>query len=153
YDAVYENALPEGARDESAYYALQFRAAVNFSEPRNRTDVPGDFTVTLIDSAGNSAGARVSDWSRSLYYPPGLVSAIQPHAILNTIRIPLAAFRGVDLTDVAAVRFNFDQRAEGGYLVSDLAFVDPADAYAGPFVVTATAANNVIDVAFNTVID
>ena len=30
-NAVYENDLPLGARDESGYYALQFRASVNLS--------------------------------------------------------------------------------------------------------------------------
>jgi hypothetical protein len=34
----------------------------------------------------------------------------------------LSAFSGIDLTDVASVRFDFDRTASGALLISDLAF-------------------------------
>src|SRR5262249_23514340 len=45
----------------------------------------------------------------------------------------------VNLHDIRSIRFNFDQRTDGGLLLTDLAFVDPAGLYAGPFVTTLTA--------------
>jgi uncharacterized repeat protein (TIGR01451 family) len=41
---------------------------------------------------------------------------------LNTIPIPLAAFTGVDLSDIRSISFDFDQQPEGGLLLTDIAF-------------------------------
>ena len=117
--------------------------------------------MTLTDGAGNSVSTLVSTWSRSLYYPPG---GSQQYAnfpprreLLNDVRIPLAAFAGVNLTDVRSVRFSFDQQSQGAFLLSDLAFEDAASLYAGPFVVSNTMSDAVgassVQVAFNTPID
>jgi hypothetical protein len=64
---------------------------------------------------------RVSDVSGSLFYPPGAIVHV-PKVFLNTVRIPLDVFAGVDLTDISTVRFNFDRTVSGALLVSDLAF-------------------------------
>src|SRR5207245_798740 len=114
---------------ESGYYALQFRAAVISRDPRNTPDQSQDFSVILTDGTGTSVSTPVSLWSRSLYYPQGQYN---PRVFLNDVRIPLAAFAGVNLTDVRSVRFAFDQRAQGAFLMSDLEFADPASLYAGP---------------------
>src|SRR5262249_61579390 len=106
-------------------------ANVNFTDPRDQVDVPADFTVTLTDGAGHSASTRVSTWARGLFYPPlrGLGNTlanvfgefILPKDFLNTVRIPLSAFPGINLSDVRSIRFNFDQRSSGGLLLADRA--------------------------------
>ena len=123
--ASYENDLPDGARDVSGYFALQFRAGVNFADSRNPADMPQDLSVILTDGAGNTATAQVSAWSGALFYPPG-TTLVVPKVFLNTIRIPLSAFTGVDLTDIRSVTFNFDQTAQGALLITDLLFADSA---------------------------
>jgi hypothetical protein len=159
-NAFYENDLPAGSRDESGYYALEFRANVNWTDPKDKTNVPSDFTVTLTDGAGNTASTQVSTWARALFYPPltGVQPSLLPKDFLDTVRIPLTAFAGVNLTDVRSITFNFDQRSNGNLLLTDLAFVDPANLYAGPFVTSLTPPSNIgpvssVDVGFNTSID
>ncbi len=125
--AFWQNDLPAGSRDVSGYAVLQFRASVNFEDARNVPGQAQDFSVRLTDGAGSSATTTVSAWSQALFFPPGGPRATPvPKIVLNTIRIPLSAFPGVNLTDVRAIRFMFEQRPRGALLVSDLAFADPA---------------------------
>jgi len=156
-----ENQLPDGFRDLSGFYALQFRASVNFLDPRNAVGMPRDLAVTLVDGAGNSATTPVSNWSKALFYPPGRLTPLTPvpKIFLDTVRIPLAAFAGINLTDVRSVRFNFSQTLQGALLISDVAFADEASLYVGPFVVSSTPSGRLfgpvssVQVAFNTPID
>jgi hypothetical protein len=105
----------------SGFLALQFRASVNFADSRNPSGAPQDFSVTLTDSAGNSATTRVSSASWALFFPPGQVGPV-PKVVLNTIRIPLTAFAGVNLHNIRSITFNFDRTASGALLISDVAF-------------------------------
>jgi hypothetical protein len=132
--AFWENQLPDAADDVSDFFALQFRISVTFPDIRNPVGQPSDFTVRLTDRAGNSATTLAGSWAPELFYPPGPTPNFNTRALLNTVRIPLAAFAGVDLNDVASVRFEFDQRPSGHYMVTDLAFADPAGIYAGSYV-------------------
>jgi len=130
--ASYRNDLPAGRRDVSGFAAFQFRASVNFSDPRNSIGVPQDLSVTLTDGTGNSATARVNDFSTALFFPPGgkfgaavIVPPFPvPKVLLNTVRLPLAVFTGVNLTDIRSVEFRFDRSAPGALLISDLAFAN-----------------------------
>ena len=110
----------------SGYFALQFRAGVNFADSRNPASMPQDFSVTLTDGAGNTAATRVSAWSGALFYPPG-TTLVVPKVFLNTIRIPLSAFSGVNLTDIRSVTFSFDRTAQGALLITDLLFADSSE--------------------------
>jgi len=56
----------------------------------------------------------------ALRYPPGLPEF--GHYMLNQVRFPLALFGGVDLHDIAAVRFQFTRTPRGVVNISDLAF-------------------------------
>jgi hypothetical protein len=139
--AFYENDLPPGLRDERNYTDLQFRIGVNWTDARNPLNVDQDFTVTLIDGAGMSFSTLVSAWSNDLFYPP---QNSNPHEVLNTVRIPLSAFvSSIDLSDVAVLRFDFDQNNSGAFQIADIAFADPAPA-AGPYVVASTPAGYVL---------
>jgi hypothetical protein len=120
--ASLENAVPPGGRDFSAFSVLTFRAAVNFTDYRN-TLPQDDFDVTLTDGHGRSASTPVSAWSRALLYPPGQITRL-PKVELNGVRIPLSAFRGVDLADIASVRLVFDRQPMGALLLTDLAVSD-----------------------------
>lgn len=130
----YKNDIPPGQGNVSGFEVLQFRASVNFGDPSSR-NIPGvnqDFTVRLNDHSGGSASLRVSDVYGSrpypLYYPPGGISPPHavpvPHIILNTIRMPLSGFIGVNLGDIQSVEFRFDQRDSGALLISDIVFAN-----------------------------
>jgi hypothetical protein len=125
--ATYTNDLPAGFRNVSTFQVFQFRASVNFADARNPAGVPRDFKVRLTDGAEAFADALVSSFSQALFFPPGSVGPV-PKVVLNTIRIPLSAFAGVNLSDVRSVQFRFDQQASGALLITDLAFADSGGA-------------------------
>jgi hypothetical protein len=119
--ALYKNDLPSGTRNVSGFQAVQFRVSVNFADARNIADVAQEFSVVLTDGAGFISSVRVSDYSKALFFPPGEVGPV-PKVVLNTVRIPLSAFVGVNLNNIRSVRFNFDQRFAGALLITDVAF-------------------------------
>src|SRR5687768_7800973 len=117
----YRNDIPSTAGNVSGFQAVQFRVSVNFADARNLTGLAQDFRVRLTDASGSSASVRVSDFSGALFFPPGEVLAV-PKVVLNTVRIPLSAFGGVNLNAVRSVQFTFDERQQGALLITDLAF-------------------------------
>jgi len=113
--------LPPTQRNVSGFQAIQFRVVVDFSDPRNVPNVPQDFDVVLTDTSGRSTAVAVSSVSGALYFPPG-ETIVVPKVVLSTVRIPLTAFRGVNLNAVRSVNFNFAQRPQGNLLIDDVAF-------------------------------
>jgi hypothetical protein len=117
----YKNDIPATLGNVSGFQAVQFRVSVNFADVRNLQGLASDFRVVLTDAAGASASVRVSDVSGALYFPPGEVLAV-PKVVLNTVRVPLSAFSGVNLNAVRSVQFTFNERLQGGILITDVAF-------------------------------
>jgi len=117
----YRNNIPPGQGNVSGFQAVQFRVSVNFADARNVQDLAQDFRVVLTDASGSSASVRVSDVSGALFFPPGEVAPV-PKVVLNTVRVPLSAFGGVNLNNVRSVQFTFNERLQGGLLITDVAF-------------------------------
>ncbi len=117
----YKNDLPLALGNVSGFQAIQFRVSVNFGDVRNLEGLAQDFRVVLTDAAGASASVRVNDVSPALFFPPGSVGPV-PKVVLNTVRVPLTAFGGVNLSNVRSVQFTFNERIQGGLLISDIAF-------------------------------
>jgi hypothetical protein len=117
----YRNELPSALSNVSGFQALQFRVSVNFADLRNLEGLGQDFRVLLTDSLGATASVRVSDVSTALFFPPGSVGPV-PKVVLNTVRVPLTAFGGVNLNNIRAVQFAFDERFQGAVLIADIAF-------------------------------
>ena len=117
----YRNNVPAVVGNVSGFQAVQFRVSVNFADARNLADLAQDFRVVLTDASGTSASVRVSDVSGALYFPPGEVGPV-PKVVLNTVRVPLSAFGGVNLNAVRSVQFNFNERLQGAVLITDVAF-------------------------------
>jgi hypothetical protein len=117
----YRNDLPPILGNVSGFQAIQFRVSVNFADPRNLEGLAQDFRVVLTDASGSSASVRVSDVSSALYFPPGEVGPV-PKVVLNTVRVPLTAFGGINLKTVRSVQFTFNERVQGAVLITDVAF-------------------------------
>ncbi|HEX7333240.1 MAG TPA: hypothetical protein VF290_17190 [Pyrinomonadaceae bacterium] len=117
----YRNDIPAALGNVSGFQTVQFRVSVNFADVRNVPNFAQDFRVVLTDAGGSSASVRVSDFSSALFYPPGEVLAV-PKVVLNTVRVPLSAFNGVNLNAVRSVQFTFNERLQGGLLITDVAF-------------------------------
>src|SRR5215207_3616648 len=122
--ANYRNDLPLGARDVSGFRWLTFRVSVNFADTRNPSGIGQNFSVVLTDGAGAVSTVTVNSYSDVLFYPPGSVGPV-PKVLLNTARIPVTAFSGVNLADIRSVQFNFNQSPSGALLISDVAFASP----------------------------
>ncbi len=118
----YQNDIPDTLQDLTWVDAVQFRAALRYNECVTGLNL--DYTVQLIDSAGDIASQKVHDHSYALYYPPGTHTSQLPKVMFNTIRIPVSSFTGIDRSRVRKVKFLFDQSAAGSILISDLAFVN-----------------------------
>jgi hypothetical protein len=119
--AYYVNNIPAKSGNIKRFRSLQFRVAVNFADVRNPRLIPQDFSVALVDSGNRVRKVPVSRYSRSLFYPPGR-RGLALKAVMNTARIPITAFKGIDLQNIRRVVFDFDEKTSGGLLVSDIAF-------------------------------
>src|SRR6185369_10092056 len=117
----YRNDIPPALGNVSGYQAVQFRVIVNFADARNLANLAQNFRVRLTDASGASASVRVSDVSGALFFPPGEIGPV-PKVVLNTVRIPLSAFSGVNLNAVRSVQFTFNERLQGAVLITDVAF-------------------------------
>jgi hypothetical protein len=122
------NTLPDGTHDVRDYDTLQFRVGVDYTDLRSPATTA--FSVVLKDatnSATVSTDAQLGN--NDLYFPPSDSSHATP--VMNTLRIPLSAFTGINLADVRSVTFLYDRVAGGTILVSDLAFVKDERAVTG----------------------
>lgn len=117
----YRNNIPAALGNVSGFQAVQFRVSVNFADARNLAGLAQDFRVVLTDASGAASSVRVSDVSGALYFPPGETGPV-PKVVLNTVRIPLSAFGGVNLNAVRSVQFTFNERLQGALLITDVAF-------------------------------
>jgi hypothetical protein len=119
----FSNALPVGQRDTSGFATLQFRVGVNHTDtPASVVGQSQDFSIRLVDGGGHTSLVHVGDYSDGLYYPPGLDE--NKAVVLNTVRVPMNAFLGIDTTQTASVDLVFDRKSAGSILVTDFAFSD-----------------------------
>jgi hypothetical protein len=117
--------LPPGARDISQFRMLQFRAGVDFDNVSNpSTGVR--FTVTLHSGTEQAVASSDSQLGNNdLWKAEDGYSQV---SVLNTVRIPYAAFTtttGFSFANVTDVTFVFDLQAAGSVFLSDLQFTDP----------------------------
>ena len=123
--------LPKGDADLSSYAALSLRAAVDPISALNTGVKFQPFTVRLTDGRGNSARAATRPDEPALGFPPGVFQDdpalgagffVSP-VPLTTVRLPLSAFTGVDLTDIREIALEFDQTRSGSLFISDIEMV------------------------------
>jgi hypothetical protein len=131
---LYQLALPATAVDMTRYAALSLRVAVDPADPRNwfrpGSPVPY-FSVVLRDTVGGAAVVAIPAGTAGLAFPAGELRIQGKAALwtgltpLSSVRIPLSAFEGVDLSRVAALAFSFDGPKSGAVRIADLEFVTP----------------------------
>lgn len=131
--AAWRFELPEGAGDLSGYTTLSLCAAVDPASPLNAAGQPQAFSVQLIDRAGNRAVVQTRPDEPALSFPSGEMQDVSATSTgfftglvpLTTVRLPLSAFAGVALSDVAEIALLFDQTPSGALFVADLEWVRP----------------------------
>ncbi len=102
------------ARDVGSYDVLSLRVAQDYLDAWNTPGVDQDFRVRLFTGAGWSDFVTISDHGRIpspdvfFSYPFPYPAGDFTKSAMTTIRLPLAAFAGADLTDVQWVYLYFD---------------------------------------------
>jgi hypothetical protein len=129
--AEWKTAVPAASADLSAYTALQLRAVLDPLSDLNPQGEPKSFTVTLVDADGNQAQVVVPPLPYPIgerqpndFFEGGSFSG-QVH--MHQVRIPLAEFAAVDLTQVAEIALVFDQSDTGSLFLADLELVSGED--------------------------
>lgn len=103
--------------DLSGSDTLEFRVSRSTSSLNPPPQTPTDFSITLIDAnRGKSPPLSVAAYTE-LLGPVGGTSRIHQN-LLRTVRIPLADFTGVDMTQVRAMRITFDRTPSGEIYLS-----------------------------------
>jgi dienelactone hydrolase len=129
---LYQLALPAAAADLTRYAALSLRVAVDPADSRNWSR-PGSpvphFSVVLRDTAGGVAIVPVPAGIPALAFPAGELRTQGDASLwtgftpLSSVRIPLSAFEGIDLSRIAGLAFSFDGPESGAVRIADLEFV------------------------------
>ena len=125
-------ALP-GQWAVSGYTALTLRVALDPLSELNAADTAQSFSVRLTDGDGGTATVIFGpdepalqyvsgEFSEDETFPPGLLDAV---VHMTDVRVPLASFAGIDLSDIDEVALVFDQTPSGTLFVADLELVGP----------------------------
>lgn len=131
-DGSLEVAVPEAARDLTAYDALTFRTA-----PEEDVADGTDLVVTLTDGAGDTWSAPVSDLNPlAVERMPASGSTTLDKIVLQQVTVPTASLTGIDATDVVSVSFapavGTDGTQAGGVYLADLALATSSVGTADP---------------------
>lgn len=129
---AYEVPVPEESRDLSAYDVLHLRTVLNPVSELNAPGEPQSFSLQLTDGAGGTAAVALTE-EPALAFPAGEkgfdeffnMETWDNHVILSSVRIPLSAFSGIDLTDVQTISLVFDATDSGAIFLTDLELLDP----------------------------
>lgn len=120
------------ARDVGNYGYLSVRVAQDYLDPWNVPGQDQDFRVRLFTGSGWSSYVVASEHGRVpapvpfLAHPYPYPAGDFTKSALTTIRIPLSAFAGADLTDVRNVYLYFDApgHTQGALLLDSLEFTN-----------------------------
>ena len=125
--------MPAGQWEVGSHTVLTLRAAVDPLSELNAPGEPQSFSLRLTDGRGATASVVVGPDEPALqfvtggftedeFFSPGLLDAV---IHLTTVRIPLASFTGVDLSDIDEVALVFDQTPSGTLFMADVEVARP----------------------------
>lgn len=130
--AMLQLELPAGAADLSGYTTISLRAAVDPTSPLNASDSSQAFSVRLTDSSGAAAAIPTRPDEPALAFQPGNVEEddifegglFTGRVPMTTVRLPLRAFAGLDMSQISEIALIFDQTNSGTLFIGDLELVD-----------------------------
>jgi len=117
--------IPQIDEDFSSYGALSIWIATNPSSSLNTKTKQQSFVLTLHDKIGQQEHILLS-MQNALAIPNGKEIATKyqkqwsTFTPLSNIRIPLEMFTKVDLTNIVAISFDFNQTQSGSIYIGDL---------------------------------
>lgn len=125
--AQWRTILPETAADISVYESVQLRVAIDPLSDLNSEGETQSFTMELVDANNQRAKVVVPEikFPQGIRLPNEFVTGdtYSGHVYLQTIRIPLAEFVGIDLANIKEIALLFDQTESGTLFMADLAII------------------------------
>lgn len=127
-DAVYETRLADGQGNVSAYEMVHLRVAIDPTNPLNLSGEPQAFAIRVKNGSGASAvvhlaGEPALDFPAGQTWSDGVTAFWDTPVVLSSIRVPLNAFEGLDLTDLRSLELVFDSKPSGAVFLTDLEFL------------------------------
>ena len=113
-------------RDVREFDAVRLQVAVDPTDHSNPRWRPQAFSLVLRDAGGRSAAARVRRAAPALGFPPGRFgpgTKRLSYVITSDLRVPLGAFRGVNLRRLVSTSLRFDRTRRGSILLANLELV------------------------------
>lgn len=134
-DAALRLALPPSKGDLAGYDAISMRVVQDPLSDLNRQPEAQSFTLAITDATGASAQVVVPPETPALAYPQGLREeneffeggSFSGPVQLSTLRVPLSAFEGVDLSQVTEIALLLNQTPSGSLFLADLELVVAQD--------------------------
>lgn len=129
-DGAFRFSMPEDM-DLSQFLAISLRAAVDPLSALNKAGTYQAFTIQLVDKQGNTASMQTRADEPALRFPEGYKEEndtfdggwFTGRVPLTSIRIPLNAFTGVNMSEIQEISLFFDQSPGGSLFLSDLEVV------------------------------
>jgi dienelactone hydrolase len=116
--------IPPDTADVRQYDVLHVRVTPDYLSRLNTPGTPQAFGLTLTDRGGGSARVDISGLAALQIPEPAEYYGYEPFLLYPaSVRIPLTAFAGVDLSQLAEVALNFDVTGPGALLMADLEFM------------------------------
>ncbi len=118
---------PAVAVPQKTYTAFQLRTALDPLSELNAADESQSFTVELVDGDGNRAQLT----TEPIPFPVGKEvennflegGRFSSHIVLRVLRLPLAEFTAVNLSNITEIALIFDQTPNGDLFTADLEFL------------------------------
>jgi hypothetical protein len=122
--------LPEGS-DLSQFSSISLRAAVDPLSTLNKPDAYQGFTIQLVDKQGNTASVHTRVDEPALQFPDGYKEKndtfdgglFTGRVPMTSIRMPLSAFAGVNMSAIQEIALLFDQSPSGSLFISDIEII------------------------------
>jgi len=124
----WEMPLGDAPADLSAFTTLHFRVVPDPSDFLNAHRKPLGLNLTLIDANDHRADVRLTAANEpALAFPPGRLDVASfrwlGHAYLASVRVPLAQFAGIDLSQVKSMEIQPAGDTSGSLFIGDIEFV------------------------------
>ena len=125
--AEWRTSLPDPVSDLSGYAAIQMRVALDPLSDLNSDGMSQTFTLELVDATGQRAQILLPEveFPEGVRKPNDYVegNSFTGHVYMETLRVPLEEFAGIDLSAIAEIALLFDQSQTGALFFADLAAV------------------------------
>lgn len=125
--AEWRMAVPDTEANLTEYASIQLRSAIDPLSELNPAGEPQTFFIELVDESGNRAQVAVpqipfplGEKQPNLYFDGGYFTG---HVHMQSYRIPLAEFHGIDLDNVTEIALLFDQTESGALFLADLTLI------------------------------